>query len=521
MLTLNVPRTDTPPQHAVETRPRATEAWLARLPFASPADTAQQLLLALHTLNRMPLGEDTRYALMALYRPVVARAAASLEVLLAESGVPPHAQQRQTGVLLRELLTEHSIGYKHLLLGLADKRFGLGQAKRASEVTARLLAALRDLQVACYLTYSPLPAGLWQEMHQLYQLARTSEIVDSAATDTLPGSLVYLQALLLALTDPPHLSREAFAHARLYLGKFAALATLAPARGDSSRAGFPVPAGSDRGPALVQTGAEEGGLWLDVETLCRHLHETAVRLRSGESPRQIGLPMGMEETQSQALCKQLLKLWHGNAQRAFKRYPTAGSTVQLVAGVSAIHRLLDRPDPADGEAGELSPGDAGFAFTAPAAVTASRWQVDNDSAAGFALSSTPDAPLNLKVGDPLALRDADEAAWSLAVIRWLKMHDARRVELGVERLSPQVEAAWVQPLRGERKTSPEAALFIPGLAALKQPDRLLLPRHLYQAGLDAEVWHTPRRYTLTFGRRLEHTPSFDLIDFTVFADEPS
>jgi hypothetical protein len=39
--------------------------------------------------------------------------------------------------------------------------------------------------------------------------------------------------------------------------------------------------------------------------------------------------------------------------------------------------------------------------------------------------------------------------------------------------------------------------------------------------MDADVWHPPHQYTLTFGRCLAHTPSFDLIDFTIFADEPS
>ena len=145
--------------------------------------------------------------------------------------------------------------------------------------------------------------------------------------------------------------------------------------------------------------------------------------------------------------------------------------------------------------------------------------VDNDSAAGFALSGTPDAPLNLKVGDPLAVHVDNATGWSLGVIRWLRMRDARRVELGVERLSPQIEPVWVRPLRGQRKATPEPALFLPGLAALKQNDRLLLPRHLYQIGMDAEVLRAPHQYTLTFGRLLQRTPSFDLIDFTVFSEE--
>jgi len=120
-----------------------------------------------------------------------------------------------------------------------------------------------------------------------------------------------------------------------------------------------------------------------------------------------------------------------------------------------------------------------------------------------------------------ALRADDAAAWSLGVIRWIRMRDARQVELGVERLSPQIQPAWVQPLRGHRKTRPEAALFVPGVAALQQPDRLLLPRHLYQIGMDADVWHSPHQYTLTFGRCVEQTPSFDLIEFSIFSDEPT
>jgi hypothetical protein len=99
---------------------------------------------------------------------------------------------------------------------------------------------------------------------------------------------------------------------------------------------------------------------------------------------------------------------------------------------------------------------------------------------------------------------------------------------------PQAGMAWRVPPRSAHvpatsqghspgngtKASPEPALFLPGLAALKQTDRLLLPRHLYESDMDAEVLHAPRHYTLSFGRLLEHTPGFDLIDFSLIADEP-
>lgn len=524
MLTLNVPRTENSVlQHTVETRPKATADWLARLPFASPVDTAQQLVMALYALNRRPLGVDERHALLALYRPVVTRAAASLETLLAEAGVPPHAQQRQSGVLLRELQIEHSIAYKHLLLGLANRRFGRTPPKLVAEVTAHLFAALRDTQVACYLAYSPPPEGLWLEMHQLFQMAHASEMADHAVDDALPPSLAYRQALLLALADPPHMSRAELTHTRLYLDKFAALAVLTPATANPPAIGFAVPTDSDRGPVQLAAGLKQGGLWLDTDALCRHLHEAVVRLRTGDSPRLIGLPQGMESEVSQSLGKHLLKLWRTGIQRAFKRYPASGSSVQVVAGVSAIHRLLELvPQAAELDTdpdGCLPIHDVEPLFAAPTAVNASNWTIDNDSAAGLALSSAPEASLNLKVGDALALRPDDAAAWSLGVIRWLRMRDERQVELGVERLSPQIQPVWVRPLRGHRKASPEPALFVPGLPALNQPDRLLLPRYVYQVGMDAEVWHSPQQYTLTFGRLLEHSPSFDLVDFTIFNDE--
>jgi hypothetical protein len=36
--------------------------------------------------------------------------------------------------------------------------------------------------------------------------------------------------------------------------------------------------------------------------------------------------------------------------------------------------------------------------------------------------------------------------------------------------------------------------------------------------MDAEVWQPPRQYLLTFGRRLEHTMAFDLVEFNIFVD---
>ncbi|HEY9100417.1 MAG TPA: hypothetical protein VIN38_16245 [Thiobacillus sp.] len=524
MLTLDVPQTDpTLLNHKIETRPKATLEWLSRLPFASPIETAQQLGLALYTLNRTPLDEDARSALLAQYHPFVTRAAASLEVLLLEAGVPPPPQHRQAGTLLRELQLEYSIGCKHLIRSLSTRRFGRSQIKHIAEVTSRLLAALADVQFCCHLTYSPMPANFWLDMHQTYQLAKSNGMSDKMVHDVLPADLVYSQSLLLELADPPHMSRVELAHIKLYLNAFGKLAVLGSPPTSAQAHGFPIDPHANRGPGAQVAQIEASQLWLDTEAICRHLHDTAIRLRTGDTPRRIGLPSGMESEVSLALSRHLLKLWRPGAQRAFKRYDAPGNGVEIVAGVSAIHRLLELvPQHAEFTPVTLDAHpsrDGQPTFSPHPSVNASHWTLSNDSAAGLALTGTPDTPLNLKVGDALALRTEETAAWSLAVIRWIKMLDARQVELGLERLSPTMQPVWVRPLKGRRKAGPEPGLFIPGAPTLKRPDRLLLPSRVYQKGMQAEVLQASRLYTVAFVRRAELTPSFDLIDFTL-ADTP-
>lgn len=505
-------------QPEVETRPKAVAAWLDRLPFASPADAATQLVTALYGLNRHPLDEDARYALLALYRPALARAAAAIEASLGEGGVPPQPQQRQLGALLRGLHSEHAFAYQQVL-DTNPRRFGRANPKRVAGAVAQRMAALRDLQAACYLTYTSLPPGLWQDLHRLRAFAQASELADIRTDDALPADLSYRQALLLALADPPHMNHGELVQTRVYLEQLAGLAQLGtlPASGGC---GFAIRTDGDAAPSPFAADAGEGALWLDTEALCRTLHETASRLQAGKTPRALGLPAAIDGEASLKLFKRLLKQWSGRAQRTFKRYPASGSDVHLVAGISTIHRLLDGATQSprfDADDGSTAIGDVGLMAAAPIVVNATRWSVINDSAAGLALVGAPNAPLNLKAGDALALRADDASEWSLAVVRWVRMRDSRQIECGVERLAPQMRPLWLRALGG-KPGRPEPALLLPGLSALKQPDRLLLPRRLYQAGMDADVWDEPRRYALTFGRLLEQTPSFDLIDFTLIEE---
>lgn len=514
MLAFTLPAVDPTLKGRFEARPKQADDWLAKLPYASPLIAGQQLLAALHAMNRSTLDVALRESLLAQCRPAITRISSGLEDLIGEAGIPPHTQQRQAGTVLRELHREHATGMQHLLAAQPDAR--KTPSRRVAEVIARLLATWRDVQYAHTFTYSPLPPGLWLDIHRTHAFARQNGLADSALGEVQPASLVYRKMLLMALADPPHMSRSEQLHVRAYLRAYAALASLHERTTPGGEAGCMVAPELDMGPA---TQTDAGRLWLDTDALCRQMHDTALRLRTGDSPHRLGLPKGMEAELSLLVAKRLSKRWRNSTQRVFKRHPGSGDSLEVVAGVSAIHRLLAQAgDMAADEDDSVPIGDVGMLQPGPVVIPSSHWTLCNDSAAGLALTGKPDTPLNLKVGDALALRasDAPQTDWSLAVIRWVVMRDGGQVELGIERLAPQMHPVWVRPLRGHCK-HPEPALFVPGLSALKQPDRLLLPRYVYTAGMDAEIWQAARQTLLSFGRRHAHTPHFDLVDFTPFA----
>ena len=121
-----------------------------------------------------------------------------------------------------------------------------------------------------------LPDGLWLEMHQVFQLAESTGLADDAIGDLPPASLVYRQALLLALADPPHMSRAEFAYTRMYLDHLGAQARLTPLANPIPETGFVVATDCDSGPGQLSASPKTGYLWLDTDALCRQLHDLAI-----------------------------------------------------------------------------------------------------------------------------------------------------------------------------------------------------------------------------------------------------
>ena len=143
-----------------------------------------------------------------------------------------------------------------------------------------------------------------------------------------------------------------------------------------------------------------------------------------------------------------------------------------------------------------------------------RWRIVNDSASGLAISAHAQEVAQVRMGNPVALREenAEGTAWMLGVIRWGKMSKGQVVVAGVEKLSPNATSVVLRFPEGTAANLGQPALLIPANPALQTDERLLLPQGLYKRGRTADMWHKGERRRIGLGSLVEQTPFFDLVE---------
>jgi hypothetical protein len=498
----------------VETRPAATAAWLAALPLADSAQTAQQLYQALFTLNRMELDANDRLQVMELYREPVAAAAAGLQAHLAHFALPLRPRLKQLADFLCQWHMEMAYGYKHALEAARDEH-------RPWENDALLLALARSIHylgevlLHSYQVYMPTPPGVWREIHALYRYAeqhgrqRTSLAALNAGAE-LTVERAYLQVLMLGLCGPYQLPLNECYRVNALLARWAHKAEigarvegidpvghfLLDLEADHPAVPFPRDVPLHARPALRTVNAIE---------LARTVHGFIARLRQGEPPRALDLGFECLGAACTDTLKRMLRFWGLAGRRQFSRRPLK-QPLSLCTGLNAIHFFASGQRPfspprtapavvAEQAAQAPSRADLEAEAHEERPVTAplpevlrvdSRWQVRDESAGGLALARRGGLGPLMRVGDVLGIHNPALDQWRVGVVRWLKSADSQHVEMGVEMLAPSVRPLAVRPAGAE--TAPYSqALLLPPIEALRQPATLLVALGICRPGEDIEI----------------------------------
>jgi hypothetical protein len=555
-LALSVPQQKLAVVSPTEIRPKQARAWLVSLPAGNAIGMARQLYQALYAVNRVTLTAQNRLELMALYHEPVAAAGAALQVHLSRLMLPLPPKKAQLADFLRQLEVEMAYGYKLALQQLSKTRNPWTKPGLALSV-AQAIYYLGRVLLRSYQVYRPCPAGVWKEIHALFDYANKCGRQD----DAIEGSAAtiahrYKQALLLGLANPYQLPQSECNQVYAFLAVWAGEATITDALdiGDTS-AQFLIDLTVDAPPLPfpkdVKLAAAAHWRALDVSGLATTVDNLMRRLQKGEPTRQLVLGGECIGLACQDMLKRLTRFWGLSARRQYSRTRRDGR-LSLCTGIGAIHffaggqkpfaeprgpgsravssTLGSEAEPAymelDAALTEATAAVDDIGSPVPAAVQevfrVDCWRVRDEGAGGLSLRREGLLGTSARVGDVLGLEDPLTGVWRIGVARWLRSSGPQSVEMGVEMLSPHAEAVAVKPAssdpKAQRETRFTQALLLPAIAALRKPATLLVPRGTFQPGQDlclvSEHREPQRVRPLTL---VERTGSFEHLVFVEMA----
>lgn len=452
---LSVPVERNAPPKDLELRPKQLKAWLESLPMAHALDAGRKLANHLAAVNRSKVELEIRLQILEIYRPVAAIALEELDAVYAKSSLPLTPRAREALVAARDLAAELAVGYKIAILEKSGKLIAFGAKKQLPGLIVRAMDYLCAGLLASYKSYTPVPQGIWREMHELYLHADREGVAREPGDAESKASAfdLYTEALLLALTDPYRLVQgeadRILAQARAQRGGV----TLGRERPATRSGGhFLVPCDTDRPPKPMLSANEDAGgpNWrlLDANPVVDRLRMKKQAAETGNVSATMSKAMGPDGL---ALLGRLVTLW-GDPPKRTQRRNAAETTVAICVGLKAIgHFVSFEPhmDPEE-EAEALRKGITMPLMALPTddasqAIPVFEWDVVNESRGGLKVRRMGATQQPIGVGEVVGVKLMDRSRWTVGVARWITVFDEGGMEFGIQFLGRMAKPVWVQP----------------------------------------------------------------------------
>jgi hypothetical protein len=485
---------------------KAVREAVASLPLANPAHAVPETEQLLDGILAASGSGGERIAALAGLRAAVESLCRGIEQQLGGESHPlPVASAERAEMALR-LQWKMACNYAKGLHELCAPAGKLPRFRRKLAAAA-VVAALTHVQSAltwAYRQYQAPQAGTWRLAHALHGFACELGIADLAVrqppadTVPLPARAAYLQALLLALSNPFRFSlrelKEAGAVIQCVAGQCGLL------RADrAGGVGVNIDTESDAGPGYVlEERLASGLLSLDVEPAARIFEERIALLPDGADAIDLPQPGGGVVTTSAGFLRRLQANW-SPAERGHVRLP-ARHVLDLVIGMHALHYALA----GNQDFATFIRDVHGEAITVGRHELASSWLASSDSArprtfrgevldqseGGYRIRLQESEGARLRIGELIGMSPLtevpEERDWMVGVIRWLRLEDGHEW-LGVELLNRTARAAGVRPVSADGESLvPQRAVELPGQTG-ERGLSLLVTHHFVRDVATAEV----------------------------------
>ncbi len=538
-----------------EATPRDLKRWIANLPKANIGETARLLYQSLSELNQLLTPSDNRLQMLELLRPEVYYVCKHLERHFLHQAIVLDDRSRKIANLCQALQSHLAIGYKQIIVRTAP-RFSKDRTALLTQALQRAIHCLNGPLIRASQLYSPVPEGLWLDLHQLYRIACTHRLQHVSVRDELASQThqlsveqTYVAALLLGAARCNQLRQNQIARLAEVLEPWSQRLKLQP---EKPAAGlFAVAPDLDIGPRYrtkFRAEQQETLLGIDPQPLVAaieaHLHKT-----DSDTPLQV--PAGLTPDTLQ----HLHAAWGQAAERSFQRTASQG-TLNVCVGMSALHFYLG---------GQRSFSDilknpvsrpAHFAATLPTSREKDQWshafdaaplgtadallpyeeieysQLQNDdshdaadrnrqfptyvlpivnhSPGGYCLAWPGAVPAELQAGEMVGIEDSAGQGWSIAVVRWIRQVRGGGTQMGIEQVAPYAEPCGLQLVRTRDDHSQYLrGLLLPAISAIDLPATLLAPRLPFEEGNKVVINTNGEERRAGLDRRVASTNSFN------------
>jgi hypothetical protein len=329
-----------------------------------------------------------------------------------------------------------------------------------------------------YLRYHAPPAGVWQNLHDLFRFAVAVGVDDRGVIDptqTQPPSsvrLAYIHALLFALANPYRFTQRENAEIYELTRIWCALCDLREGRAPAGA--IAVRTDNDQSPGYLPEERESpgDGLWaLELNGLVRSLEGQLAALPQGVVKTQFRSRGGPTVHAEVAFVERLLSAWRHGADRSQQRI-AAGHVLDSVIGLHDLHYVLAGDVDFDsflrktrGVAITLHERDrvaswAAGGSGAPVRVKHLATKVLDQSLGGYRLMWEKIDGMRVRVGELLGLAtladDGESQDWMIGAIRWMRVETDGSMDAGVELLARRATPAALRSF--DESGAPKAAM---------------------------------------------------------------
>ncbi len=454
-LELRVPSERAAPPKDLEIRPKHAKAWLDSLPLAQCLDAGRRIQANLAAMSRSKIDTEDRVQLLEAYRPVVSVILDELDAIYGKSALPLTPKAREALALARGIAAEAAHGYKIAILDKTGKLLAFGAKKQLPLLLFRAMEYVAEGIRASYRSYTPLPMGLWKEMHQIYLHAEkegfAADVVD-AETKTSIADL-YVELMMVSLTDPYRLVQGELDKIALLQAGNRGQVTLGQKKpGTRESAHFIVPCDVDRPPKPANSANDDNGgpNWrlLDANPLVDRLRQRKNAVETGNVSATMSKMTGADGL---ALLAKLIALWGDPPKRAYRRDPM-DTTVAICAGLRTISHFVSQEAKIDiaAETEAIQKGITIPLISIPEdevskGLQVSEWEVVNQSAGGLKVKRIGATNQSISVGEVIGIKFMGRARWTVGVVRWLTMLDEGGMEFGIQFIAAGARMVAVTP----------------------------------------------------------------------------